>query len=74
MNELSTEQEKLKHYLQRVSENLSSCIISLNLFKTISFVNEQTKSSFGYSLSTIQRLAINDIIFSLSKITCKYSI
>lgn len=69
VEELSKKQEKLKKYLQAISENLSSCIMSLNLFKTISFISEDIqKSSFGYSLFAIQRLAINDIILSLSKI------
>lgn len=69
MEKLSKKQEILKKYLQAISENLASCIMSLNLFKTISFISEDIqKSSFGYSLFAIQRLAINDIILSLSKI------
>lgn len=69
MSSKTEEQEKLETYIHQVSTNLYSAISSLNLFRTISETSKEIEEhNFGNSMFTIQRVLLNDVILSISKI------
>ncbi len=69
MDAKTPEEKKLKEYLQKIHDNLYSCVTSLNLFRAIAATSEEIDThKFGNSLFAIQRILLNDVILSISKI------
>lgn len=69
MEEKTDEQIRLEEYLRQISTNLYSAISSLYLFKTIGETSTEIEEhNFGNSMFTIQRVLLNDVILSISKI------